>query len=753
MSESERRRRRPAVSCSLCRRRKIRCNRESPCSNCVRSGVEHCVYDNNNPPPLARPRTQAPGPVAGPLPTLAAGPPSSTTALSTAIPRHSPRSLAASSTASTLAASGDVDGLTRRIKQLEDQLSKVAPTSAPSPNPNGIETTTSRIGGIIHVHREQGISRSISHKKRLFGQSHWINAVVSLSHDTFNALEPYLLQESKALSGIQKCKSLARVIKARRRRRSSSPPISEFPPKDVADDLVDCYLRTSETVYRILHIPTFRRDYEALWVSDAEPDAAFLIQLKLVLAIGATTYDAHFSLRASAVRWIHEAHIWLSDPAFIKARVGIQSLQTNLLLLVARETAGVGEEFIWISTGALYRKAIYMGLNRDPTRLPPRTAFVDEMHRRLWNTVLEIALKTSLTSGGPPLISFEDFDTAPPGSFDDEQLVTEDPVPRPDGDFTQVSIARALRKTFPLRLTVVKFLNSIGSTGSYEETLRLDSELRTAFKDLRRVLQKCRNSSARAPASSFEVLAVDFLMQRYISAIHVPFFGPALHESAYAFSRKVVIETSLKVWCTAYPSSSIMAAAALRNDMSSSSSSPPSGQDDIARLALCGAGFYRTVAMQAALLIAVELKAQLQEEESLGPVPLRSDLLSVLEDAKAWCLEGIRAGETNIKGHLLTSIVAAYIQGLLRGLDKDELGKCLGKAAEESTERCIPILEDMAAQGQVDDAQEINLPEIPMEVPPGELQDWDFMTADAQFNFGNPELIGWLFNDLEAVYR
>ncbi|KAH7633586.1 hypothetical protein B0T09DRAFT_94415 [Sordaria sp. MPI-SDFR-AT-0083] len=39
MAEPERRplRLRPQVSCALCRRRKVRCNRETPCSNCIRS--------------------------------------------------------------------------------------------------------------------------------------------------------------------------------------------------------------------------------------------------------------------------------------------------------------------------------------------------------------------------------------------------------------------------------------------------------------------------------------------------------------------------------------------------------------------------------------------------------------------------------------------------------------------------------------------------------------------------------------------
>ena len=454
-------------------------------------------------------------------------------------------------------------------------------------------------------------------------------------------------------------------------------------------------------------------------MSDTEPATAFLVQLKLVLAIGATTYDEQFSLRASAIQWVYEAQTWFSEPEF-KSRLSIQALQTNLLLLLARETAGVGGDLIWISAGALLRTAVYMGLHRDPACLPKRTTFAAEMRRRLWNTILEITLQSSMDSGGPPLVSLSDFNTEPPSNFDDDQLVAEDPVPKPEDDFTQVSIAIALRKTFPLRLSIAKFLNDLGSHGTYEEALRLDAELRASHKALCRTLQGCNSSSGRSP-SQFEIRVVDFLMRRYLSSLHIPFFGPALHETAYAFSRKVVIETSLKIWCAAYPSSSIMAAQ-FRSDTASSD------RDDLARLTACGSGFFRTVAMQASFFIAVELKTQLQEEESLGPVPLRPDLLSVLDDAKTWSLRCIEAGETNIKGYLFMCLVAAQIEGLMRGLGKDEFPELLVKAAEEAEERCLPILEEKAAQGQTEGSVD-GLNQTSLNTPPELMEDWDFMVS------------------------
>lgn len=180
-------------------------------------------------------------------------------------------------------------------------------------------------------------------------------------------------------------------MKSQRVRRWPTPPTMDLPEADVADELVDCYLRTIETIYRILHVPNLMRDYKILWASGIEQDTAFLVQIKLVLAIGATIYDRQFSLRALAVRWVYEAQTWISDPEF-KSRLGLQFLQTNILLLLARELVGIGGNSIWVSAGGLFRRAVNMGLHQDPAELPKRTTFDAEMRRRLWNIILEVAL-------------------------------------------------------------------------------------------------------------------------------------------------------------------------------------------------------------------------------------------------------------------------------------------------------------------------------------------------------------------------
>ncbi|KAL5000198.1 hypothetical protein BDV10DRAFT_200174 [Aspergillus recurvatus] len=714
-------RRRPKVSCTLCRARKIRCNRERPCSNCLRSRTGTCVYESLDPSSFSSGRQLTP-----PAESLA------TATVASRTPSHA-SSLAAESSSDT-----EPTRLKLRIQYLESQLAGTTPFAHGVQPGCNIEATSSHLSGTFHLHYKRDpehaepIARGFSLKTRLLGQSHWAVSIAYLVRDLFKSLEPCIQESSDAWIGMEKCKALARHIKTQR--TPSWPPLaSELPSRTICDTLVDHYFRKTESVYRILHIPTFRKEYEKFWEPGAERDPAVMVQLKL------------FLLRTLATQWIYEAQIWMSGPKY-KARLNIKAMQTNLLLLIAQEQVRVGGEIAWVSAGALLRKAIYMGLHRDPSHLPQRSIFAAEMYRRLWNTLVEVNLQASLASGGAPLISLDDFDTAPPGNFDDEQLGTHEPIPKPQDEMTQVSVAIALRRTLPQRLAVVKFLNDLASPGTYKQTLQLDAELRAAYRELGQSLRTCSNSKPHSLTLQHATKIIDFLMQRYFSALHAPYFGPSLHGTTYSFSRKVVVDASLRIWQAACPPSLV------RSSSNADTGITPDGDDadggGLPRLIACSSGFYPTAVSHAAVIIAVELRAQLQEDAGLNPAPLRRDLLSVLDDVKAWCLRVIEAGETNVKGYLLMSLVVAQVKGTMEGFRDggDRMKDALVLAAGGVEKMCLPILERMAGvRDQYRDQRTEVVDDIPIDIPGG----WDFMASDstAPFDLDATDPMSWIFND------
>ncbi|KAJ5771708.1 hypothetical protein N7520_002237 [Penicillium odoratum] len=565
------------------------------------------------------------------------------------------------------------------------------------------------------------------HKTRVFGQSHWIHGVAQVStkhcrpntinrdqlQDILHQCEPIMFREnSKAILDLKKCKYLGKIIKDQRTPPWPTAPMSELPPKDLADALVDIYLRTFESRYRVLHIPTFRRDYEALWGTE-DRDLEFVLQLKLVMAIGAVIYDENYSLRASSIRWIYEAQTWIAEPDF-KARLTTQFIQTNILLLLAREVVGVSGGLVWISVGELLRTAIYIGLHRDPSYLPRISIFDSEIRRRLWNTIIEMALNASLESGGPPLLSFDDFDTHPPGNFDDEDIMAEDPMPKPDGTFTQMSIPLALRKMFEARLGIAKSLNWIGMHSCYEEVLRLDVNLRTSYKLVCRTLDSYHSSRSPSP---FKTRTLDFIVRRYLLALHIPFFPASFEDTAYAFSRKIVVDTALQVRCTTNPSSGIMVT---RHDNQTPS-------DDLSRLTICGMGPLRLITLQSCFLIATELRKQLQYEDNLGSIPLRRDLLTVVEDSREWCWKCLVVGETNTKGYLMLALINTQIHALMSRIPDDEFPKLLMRSAEENLAKCLALFEERVGKGDEVQVGLDGINDMVFEGLLGSKGDWNFM--------------------------
>ena len=188
-------------SCTLCRRRKIKCNRETPCNNCLRSKNTICEYAKSSSPPRPRPRHGQSielAPVSEAVGNTSSNSPDQfcNSTVETQLPSRSSTTLVANSTSPSTPASQstarDVELLKFKVKQLEERLSKVGKSSvksaAPSPNWD-YRTTTSHIAGTFHVHREppsEGqaatMSRTIIHKTRMFGQSHWMYGVAQVSY-------------------------------------------------------------------------------------------------------------------------------------------------------------------------------------------------------------------------------------------------------------------------------------------------------------------------------------------------------------------------------------------------------------------------------------------------------------------------------------------------------------------------------------------------------------------------------------------
>lgn len=507
--------------------------------------------------------------------------------------------------------------------------------------------------------------------------------------------------KSEAMAVLNRCKTLARSIKAQRSPGIINKLGTNIPPRDLADKLVDAYLRTLETVFRVVHVPSFRRDYEQYWTAPDTVGMPFIIQLQLIMAIGCTIYDDFFSMRKSAVQWVTEAQYWLLGPP-VKGKLTITGLQNMVLLTLARETASVGGDLVWIHVGSLLRSAFYMGLHRDPSRLPKMSRLEAEIRRRLWNTILELELKTSVDSGGFPSISPDTSDTRPPADLNDADLMGEDEPTDAEasGRFTDMSVALALRGSFRDRLAIYQMLNATPFRGTYDDTIRLHHRFTAAFRTLTSKLKSYTSSEGQP--TSFQRRLVEVMSRRCLLSLHLPYLGPGFKDPTFSFSRNQVTESAVRMYHLLFPSTALSSERTLIPNEDDLETLSTEG-DDLSRLAVCAAGFWRLLASQPSMIILLELQTAMNDDESLGPPTVRPDLLNISRHSLPYYLSRIKAGETNVKGYLFTAALAGHVQALMDGLTGPGALEPILSAAMRTEKTCLDLLKQQYGSTEVAD--------------------------------------------------
>ncbi|KAH7400461.1 hypothetical protein BKA64DRAFT_671890 [Cadophora sp. MPI-SDFR-AT-0126] len=553
------------------------------------------------------------------------------------------------------------------------------------------------------------------------------------------------LKKSDVYRKLEECKAISRAAKATPHNLYLlNPHFREaVPPRDVCDKLVALYLRTSESTYRILHIPSFHREYNQYWLNPAGTGSPFIIKLLLVMSIGAIYYQepdsAHW--RGQALQWVYAAQSWIATP-FEKKRLHISGLQIHCLILLARLDNGVAGDLVWISAGSLVRTAFQMGYHRDPKFLPQMSTLHAELRRRLWATVLELNIQSSLDSGMPGLISVNDYDTEPPANLDDDEIdehITTVPTSKPSDVFTQTSIQIRLLSSMKLRLLIVTHSNNIRMEPSYEEVLRISSDLSQFLKENNAFLTKIHQSTQPPRISQMDRNIFDIAVRRFLLTLHRPYCARATRDPRYYFSRKMCLD--LAITFLTYPSTN-----------PSEPQLPEGYHDDYTRMTIMRGGFCKGLLVHACIVIFSEILAQLDEETSFtnqGRLA-REPLKQLLRDSITLLATRIELAENNVKGHLFISVVLAQIEALEEGLNP---GQKVMEVGLKSVELCLGLLKNRIPQrlsaGDYDRHVEDGTSPDGIgvaEAPPVHDPRMDFTMDDWNMDFNLPEswlLSGW----------
>ena len=313
-----------------------------------------------------------------------------------------------------------------------------------------------------------------------------------------------------------------------------------LPRRETVDSLVHTYFNTFETLYRILHAPSFWKEYESFWSDPQVARPAFIVIILLVMAtVNASTKERltyigdSATARETALLWIEACDLWVQRQS--QKHTYLALFQIQCLLLLAKQANTVKKKRSWTLAGTLIRHAMSAGFHRDPKLLGRKISVFDqEMRRRLWATMVELELQASIDRGMPSATAGVRFpsDSAPALNVNDEdfdETSEAPPIQQADTLYTATSFLHLSRSSLSLRISLNSVLNELSSHPNYEAVLKFDEMIMHKLQEIPSRTEFGDDSMSRT--------LLDIQLRQFLILLHGPFARQAESSSRYSLSK------------------------------------------------------------------------------------------------------------------------------------------------------------------------------------------------------------------------
>ncbi|KAJ2998658.1 hypothetical protein NUW58_g246 [Xylaria curta] len=321
---------------------------------------------------------------------------------------------------------------------------------------------------------------------------------------------------------------------------------SLLPSKEETDSLVAVYLDQFEQLHRIVHIPSFRKEYESFWdlnhTRPASSTALVLSMISVSCCLGMQTSSKFIGVKSSAhalaEKWVKSCDKWVNQQSH-KHR-GLVHYQIECLLYLAKKVNILKKKRFWITSGGLVREAITIGLHRDPDSiLADISPYNKEMRRRIWSTIVEFDLQASFDLGVPTLINQVHIDTAAPRNIDDDSFdhdSIELPISKPRSEYTFSSYAHFSRQSLPVRLELFKILTGPPIDLDFEQILQYTDMVTHEIDALPAWDLESNQSSGVSHKPSLAHTLLHIQLRQFLMPLHQPFLKLRKSHSKYQTS-------------------------------------------------------------------------------------------------------------------------------------------------------------------------------------------------------------------------
>ncbi|KAL6792195.1 hypothetical protein GGI42DRAFT_335569 [Trichoderma sp. SZMC 28013] len=519
------------VSCSSCRQRKLRCDRNEPCSNCTTRNVD-CIYaslprgrgsfrENNSQRPEVRLRKleQLIGTIVSQIPENQAS--------SAAISSHN------AGEANNL--HGDRTSSSAAHKEMRADLSQ---NDHHTVRPGRMMSSDDQTIYVSSVHWA-AICNEIAYLRENFDEQ-------EAQNHTETVMQSQRSREPLLLDGVREISSLEDILSA-------------IPPRDFVNRLISRYFNSKDPSVAAFHAPTFQLEYKRFWDN---PHAASLPWISLLFGVMSISVFLHmrsgdklpeaFGNPADMRDDFHRRGtecLLLSKYSTEPGAYTIEALLFNIHNEFVRcKDAHLG---VWILAGIATRLAMRMGYHRDPSHYSQLSVFQGEMRRRCWASILQMDALFSCQLGLPAMIQESQYDTKLPSNLLDEDFgpdSTKLPKSRPETDLTPV-LYTITKTRFLLLFRVIFNQVALQCVGEYDEIIALSQRLENAYTLISPHFRmtSLEDCITVPPYSLIQRYNLELLFQKTRCILHRHHMAKSYQEPKYSFSRYSCVEAAMAI--------------------------------------------------------------------------------------------------------------------------------------------------------------------------------------------------------------
>ncbi|KAI0882950.1 putative fungal-specific transcription factor [Annulohypoxylon maeteangense] len=536
LANPNRRRDKPQLSCNLCRRRKLRCDRQQPsCSSCLLRG-QACTYAENQ--GLAMPPDR------------------------TAVPSLHNRIVYLESLVKSLMPNPQAVG-----NQSNSTIVGMPPPSDPGRVREQVNTSLEDT--MMEERSEAGSMRLSASEVRYVGGDHWAAILDSIADlkDHFDQEEnlrlantPDQAQDDSGGDPVGRPPSPhALLLYGAPRANSRAEILAALPPKNAVDRYISRFFNRLDLVASsAVHGPTFVREYEAFWANPAGASSIIWVGLLFsMICLALLASDASDSSRGGEAE---QLQINLYREKIVQCLImgeytksapyGLETL-INYVYIEFMMGIDAGKD-IWFLLALEVNLAMRMGYHRDPSHFPGISPLQAEMRRRLWATVLLGDTLISSQMGMPCMITSTQYDTAEPRNLNDDDLdenMIELPPPRPETEYT-TTLGIIARRRVLVALNHVSGVASSIKAASYTDVMQVDNILRQAIASIPPPL-RMKPIAVSVTDTPHVIMARLFLGHLHLKGeimLHRRFLyveSTSNDEDTFAYSRKACLDAAI----------------------------------------------------------------------------------------------------------------------------------------------------------------------------------------------------------------